>query len=217
LPLYPDDKDIIFNEEFLNKSNNILREILPEFSHLSDIIKVIDVPKSTNGLILRVLLNADLEEAAAILGTPSQTQPAIKGAKIEPPEPSSEEHWRWRFRMAERIAAQLDAERFGVKGFYLLGSTKNAMATSKSDIDLLIHFGGTSEQKDELMIWLEGWSKCLAEINYLRTGYKSEGLLDIYLVTDEDISNRSGYAAKIGAVTDAARQLPLKKIEATRS
>jgi hypothetical protein len=29
-------------------------------------------------------------------------------------------------------------------------------------------------------------------------------------VTDEDIENRSGFASKIGAVTDAARPLPLR-------
>jgi len=47
------------------------------------------------------------------------------------------EHWRWRYRMAERIAARLDPRRFGVKGFYLIGSTKNATAGAASDIDLL--------------------------------------------------------------------------------
>ena len=45
------------------------------------------------------------------------------------PEPASpEDHWRWRLRMAERIAAAADAERFGIKGLYVFGSTKNATA-----------------------------------------------------------------------------------------
>jgi len=47
----------------------------------------------------------------------------------------------------------------------------------------------------------------LAELNYQRTGYKSEGLLDVHLVTDEDIENKTSFAIKIGAVTDAARPL----------
>ncbi len=62
----------------------------------------------------------------------------------------------------------------------------------------------------DLLAWLEGWSLCLAETNYLRTGVKSSGLLDAHLVTDEDLGSSSGYAAKIGAVTDAARSLPVK-------
>jgi len=116
----------------------------------------------------------------------------------------------WRLRMAESIAGQLDGDRFGVKAMYVFGSTKNATAGPGSDIDLLIHFQGTEEKKRQLILWLEGWSLCLAEMNYSRTGYKSNGLLDYHLLTDEDIAKKTSYAVKIGAVTDAARQLPLK-------
>jgi pyruvate,water dikinase len=61
------------------------------------------------------------------------------------------------------------------------------------------------------MQWLDGWSLCLSEMNFLRTGYKSERLLvDAHYVTDDDIARKSSYASKIGAVTDAARPLPLR-------
>jgi hypothetical protein len=33
--------------------------------------------------------------------------------------------------------------------------------------------------------------------------------LDVHFVSDEDIAGKSSFAAKIGAVTDAARQLPV--------
>jgi pyruvate,water dikinase len=112
-------------------------------------------------------------------------------------------------RMAEQIAAQLDGKRFGVKAFYIFGSTKNAIAGPGSDIDVLIHFTGSDLQKEELLLWLDGWSRCLAEMNYLRTGYHSEGLLDVHLITDADIKKKTSYAVKIGAVTDPARELPL--------
>jgi pyruvate, water dikinase len=94
---------------------------------------------------------------------------------------------------------------------YLFGSTKNATAGPGSDIDLLIHFRGSEEQLQELILWLEGWSLCLAEINYSRTGHQSEGLIDYHILTDDDIAKKSSYAVKIGAITDAARPLPLKK------
>ena len=61
------------------------------------------------------------------------------------------------------------------------------------------------------MLWFEGWSLSLDEMNYLRTGYRTGGLLDVHIVTDEDIEKKSSYAVKIGAVTDAARSLPMKK------
>ena len=59
------------------------------------------------------------------------------------------------------------------------------------------------------MTWLDGWSFALSEMNYLRTGVKTSGLLDIHMVTDEDIRKRTSFAVKIGAVTDQARKLPL--------
>jgi len=98
-----------------------------------------------------------------------------------------------------------------VEGFYVFGSTKNATAGLNSDIDILIHFRGTENQREKLKLWLEGWSLCLDEINYLRTGYRTGGLLDVHIVTDEDIENKNSYAVKIGAVTDPAREIPLKK------
>jgi pyruvate,water dikinase len=209
LPLYPDDKGIIFNEQFLINSPNILKDIAPEYEYLSDIIHVIDVSKVTEGSILRVLLNADLDEGLGLLASPAD-QREIHDARVVGISQYSDENWRWRLRMAQQIASELDAKRFGVKGLYLFGSTKNAIAGPGSDIDIIIHFQGNKEQKEDLSLWLEGWSLCLSEMNYLRTGYKSEGLLDVHFVSEEDVKKKSGYAAKIGAVTDAARELSLK-------
>ena len=84
---------------------------------------------------------------------------------------------------------------------------KNATAGPASDIDILIHFIGTKAQRKDLEIWLDGWSRSLGQMNFLRTGYETDGLLDVHIITDEDIENRTSYAAKIGAVTDAARPL----------
>ncbi len=122
-----------------------------------------------------------------------------------------EDHWRWRLGMAERIAGELDPERFGVEALYVFGSVKNATAGPGSDIDLLFHFRGNPKQGEDLEHWLNGWSLCLDELNYLRTGCRSEGLLDVHIITDEDICKRSSFAVKIGAVTDAARKLPIGK------
>ena len=112
--------------------------------------------------------------------------------------------------MAQKIASELDSQRFGIKAFYLFGSTKNATAGPASDIDILLHFQGSPQQEAELLLWLEGWSRCLSEMNFLRTGYRTAGLLDIHIVTDKDIAERSSFAVKIDAVTDPARKLPMK-------
>ena len=113
--------------------------------------------------------------------------------------------------MAEHIAAEVDPVRFGVKGMYVFGSTKNATAGPGSDIDLIVHVDANEQTRQQLEVWLEGWSLCLSEINYLRTGYRTEGLLDVKIVTDADFTNHSSFATKIGAITDPARALPLRR------
>ncbi len=67
LPLYPDERNVIFNEKFLEESKNILSELLPQYSKFSDTLRVIDVPKSTNGTVLTVLMNGDLDKAVGFL------------------------------------------------------------------------------------------------------------------------------------------------------
>jgi hypothetical protein len=210
LPLYPDDADTQFNESFLLESDNVLVDLLPDYVFLAEVIRVIDVSRGSNGLVLDVLMNAEQDRALAILAEPTADIEAAM-PKRQPPARTKEpeDHWRWRLRMAEEIAVQLDAQRFGVVAMYLFGSTKNANAGPGSDIDIIVHIRGTEEQKEQLTGWLEGWSLCLSELNYWRTGVRSRGLLDVHLVTDEDIEKRTSYAVKIGAVTDPARKLLL--------
>jgi hypothetical protein len=114
-------------------------------------------------------------------------------------------------QISERIAAEIDPDRFAVNAVYIIGSTKNANAGPSSDIDLLIHFRGNASQRHDLETWLEGWSRCLGEINYQRTGYVNPQLLDVHIITDDDIEKGTSFAAKIGAVTDAALELPVGK------
>jgi pyruvate, water dikinase len=208
LPLYPGDAGVMFNEAFLRESPSILASILPEFAELDPVVRVIDVPRQTAGQVLRVLMSADSDEAIGFIGAPSATQ--VAGRRKES-EQVPEDHWRWRLRMAERIAAEVDPARFGIKGLYVFGSTKNATAGPASDIDLLVHVDGREDARQSLEAWLEGWSRCLSEMNFLRTGCKTDGLLDVHFVTDEDLQNRTSYASKIGAVTDPARALTLRK------
>ncbi|MCK9459832.1 MAG: nucleotidyltransferase domain-containing protein [Proteobacteria bacterium] len=208
LPLYPDDEGVLFNEEFLSRSPNILANVLPEYAGLSHVVRVIDVPAATGGKVLRILMNAERDQALAFLGEPASAadyEPDVSS----PVRDGGGDHWRWRLRMAERIGQALDAQRFGVSGLYVFGSTKNATAGPASDIDLLIHFDGDEGQRRELTTWLEGWSVCLAEANYLRTGQTSDGLLDVHIITDADIERRSSFAVKIGAITDAARAIKI--------
>jgi len=120
----------------------------------------------------------------------------------------SDEHWKWRMRIAEKIACRLNFDSYGVVAIYVIGSTKNASAGPASDIDLLIHFRGDARQEELLKAWLEGWGLGLAELNYQKTGYQTMGsLVDYHLVTDEDIKNKTSYAVMIGSTDNSARLL----------
>lgn len=121
-------------------------------------------------------------------------------------------HWKWRYRMAERIAGHMDMDRFGVKAVYLIGSTKAATAGYNSDIDLLVHFNGNESQEKELRAWMEGWGLCIAEINYLKTGFNvNGGLIDLHIITDEDIRKKTSYAVMTGHGQANARLLRKKE------
>src|SRR5204863_8932405 len=161
------------------------------------------------GLMLRLLRNADLDQAVGFLSSRLQQAGTLE-PEVEMRDRGGEEHWRWRFRMARKIASEIDAAKSGVKAFYLIGSTKNATAGPASDIDILLHFQGTEREEADLLLWLQGWSRCLSEVNFLRTGYRTDGLLDVHIVTDRDIAERSSFAVKIDAITDPARKLLLK-------
>jgi len=209
LPLYPDDQGVLFNEHYLAEENSVLTELMPEYKHLAHTIRVVDIPRITNGRILRVVMNADACEAVGYLTASSKD--TVSGADMDfMQRTSNQAAWRWRMMMAKRLASRISPEMYGIKAMYVIGSTKNATAGPGSDIDLVVHVTGTEAQKCRLLQLLEGWSQCLGEINFLRTGHQTDGLLDVHLITDTDIADKTSYAVKIGAVTDPAKRLALK-------
>jgi len=117
-------------------------------------------------------------------------------------------HWKWRFDMAKLIANRTDFENYGVKAMYIIGSSKNANAGPASDIDLMIHFNGNDNQRALLIAWIDGWSHALAEINWQKTGYKIDnGIIDLHLITDDDVENKSSYAVMISSNENSAHLL----------
>ena len=151
-------------------------------------------------------MNAELDEAVG-LPAPPATSPAWdarahRRAARAPGARIGAGGSRW----PQRIAAELDPDRFGVRGVYVFGSTKNATAGPGSDIDLLIHFRGHACADRRAPALARGLEPRLAEMNYLRTGYRSERPARRAPRSRTRTSRgRSSFAVKIGAVTDAAR------------
>jgi hypothetical protein len=72
LPLFPDDLGVIFREDFLKRTPDEFSRIVPDFSDLAKVVYVVDVPKVSDGAVLRVLANAELEEAVAFIAPPGR-------------------------------------------------------------------------------------------------------------------------------------------------
>jgi len=217
LPLYPDDEGVVFDASFFENGANVLSQLLPECSALEGIVRVIDVPASTGGRVFRIAMNGDEGKAQGYIAAKdvrsAETQERKGPVREHAHATGTDDHWLWRQRMAELLAGSIDPDMYGVKGVYLFGSTKNATAGPCSDIDLLVHFEGDACQRDRLGSYLDGWDLCLGEMNYIRTGFRTEHLLDVHLISDEDIRTKQSYAVKIGLVGDSARPLELMRKE----
>ena len=70
LPLYPDDAGVVWNEDFLNGSENSLSEIAPDYADMAEVVRVIHVPAVTDGKLLQVIMDAEDDKAFAYLEGP---------------------------------------------------------------------------------------------------------------------------------------------------
>ncbi len=67
LPLYPDEDGNVFNTDFLMKSPNSLREIVPNFSDVEEFVRVIDIRKTKTGQKLHLYMDGEKNAALAFL------------------------------------------------------------------------------------------------------------------------------------------------------
>ena len=191
LPLYPDESKIIFNEKMLLNSKNYLSKILPNNKKFQKVVKIIKTSELIDGGTLSIIMDGETNEALAFL---------------KPPD-----HWNWRMQKVQEIAENIDPDIYGIEALYLIGSTKTGQAGPGSDIDLIVHFKGDDEQKDILLNWLEEQGKKLAEENNKRTGLVTDDLLDVHIITDEDIKNKTSWATHITSPYMSVKKLKLKE------
>ncbi len=67
LPLYPDEEDGFLNEKFIESAENSLPDLLPDYKDFAEFVKVIDFSKLGENVSLTVLMNAEVDEAVAII------------------------------------------------------------------------------------------------------------------------------------------------------
>jgi hypothetical protein len=67
LPLYPEEQNNIFNNDFMMSSSNALKSIAPEYSDMADTVHVIDVAKASSGKRLQLYMNGEDSKALAFI------------------------------------------------------------------------------------------------------------------------------------------------------
>ena len=70
LPVYPDDKRVVWNEDFLCGSPNALGSVAPEFADMEHVVRVIHVPAVAAGRVMHVVMDAEADRALAFLAPP---------------------------------------------------------------------------------------------------------------------------------------------------
>ena len=72
LPLYPDDPEVVWNEDFLLGSVNCLAEIAPKYADVENVVRVIRVADAADGLLLQVIMDAEADKALGFLAEPER-------------------------------------------------------------------------------------------------------------------------------------------------
>jgi hypothetical protein len=208
LPLYPDDPGVKFNHQFLRTAPNLLPQLFPDYRKLAKALRVIDVPLATGGKVVQVLMNGDRGQAVALFSEPGAGARVMLEPGLACP-PGLDEHSCWRLRLAEEVASHCGSKRWGVTAMFVFGSAVNGTAGPDSKLHLLVHFQGRPGQRKELETWLHGWSLALAEANHLKTGIRTDGLLDVHFTTVDHAVDLRAAAALVRLPPEAVRQLPL--------
>ncbi len=209
LPLYPDDEGVKFNEKFLLEAPNMLAEHCPECAVARRHPAGHRHPRGD-----RRQGPARAHERRPGAGRRLLRRPRRRGAD------------RLRGRGGGRSARtrtppagacawpsgspSTAATRNGASGASTSSTRATAARSSRpAPIRLIVHFLGGGRQRKELETWLQGWSQSLAEMNYFRTGFHSDGLLDVHYLTDDKIRGEKDVAARIKLGSDVVRELPL--------
>jgi pyruvate, water dikinase len=67
LPVYPEDPESSFNEDFFRQAPNVLAQLLPGHTELEKAVRLIDVPSATQGLYARVIADVQTQTAVCFL------------------------------------------------------------------------------------------------------------------------------------------------------
>jgi predicted nucleotidyltransferase len=158
----------------------------------------LDYPQTHSREILLELISLRL---GYFLETPSRTSGRV-------PRMMQDYHWKWRLLLAQLLAYTTNLEYYGIDEIYIIGSTKEANAQLSSDLDLVVHWNGEQDQKQEMLAWFEHWESMLHALYTEQFGHRIPArFLDYHIVTEEDRRRQTSYAVMIDSPRNLARLL----------
>ncbi len=146
LPLYPDEEGGYLNESFIAKASNELEKIFPEAKNYGEFIKVIDFSKFGTGASLTVLMNADADEAVAIIEG--------DGFKIELEENKCKKKKIAFEKLTEKLTLQVKR----------VNEISELYVKKKRNL-YEIFFKAFEENKNKAKAWIEGWFNAAIQLN----------------------------------------------------
>lgn len=182
LPLFPDDEGTIFNEEFLKGTPNKLDELLPDYSDLSEVVRVIDVSSVSKGEYLKVYVNAEQEIAIAML-RPHESESA-EGAESQISHVLHQEKSVLNeIEMFEKMCSDVNKAGFGLEEVIYFETI--AEKDSKKIINLLISVNTDDKTKEEIRNWIEGWLAGISQAAEKKNTIQKKTVKTIFVDSDE--------------------------------
>ncbi len=195
--IFLQDKETIFNEHFIHKSQNLLPELFPQLINISHIVKIVSIPKETNGKVLRIFNNTQLGVSIGLLSESSISPVFLINQRKDISKLKIEEPWEIRWKFVEKLVNKISPIKFGIKGIYLYGTVFTKSASDTSDVDLLVHYDGDPLHKELMDAWFEPWNIMLQEIIYINTGFLRPKPLDVHYITDQELVPENYYFSEI--------------------
>lgn len=153
LPLYPDGRENIFEEDFILNSENKLSEILPSFKSMESIIHVMNIGEARSGQFLKILMNAELEMAVGVF-TGSEEEIFSSKPQFYLLKDDEKKFEDYAEQILNSLRNSFSGREFDAGKIFIC---KNA-AEEEIEIGLV-----ENENSEKMKLWLEGW-KSGAEI-----------------------------------------------------
>lgn len=187
LPLFIDGGNSFLNESVITASNNLLIDMLPEHSHLKDVVYILDIENEYDGGVLKVLMSAEEEIALAVIMPEGYKEMETVEDNNSPSFKSLGENIKFNriAKFIERLSIKLDKEKYRIESIFFLPPV-HAMEADQMSPVLLIKTDASEEMLNNLSAYLNVWNDCLHTLEHRNDEREEEKAFEYILSDDID-------------------------------